>query len=204
MSEGLKEAKHRPLLKKIDLDTTFKNYRPVSNLSFVSKLIEKVVREQLTRYTHSTGKMGPLQLAYKVAHLTETALLRVKSDIIWNMNQNKVTCLVLLDLSAAFNSVDHELLPNHLRYRYDVTEQALEWICSYLPGRTQRIMIGNPSSRGAESEKAQLAQGVLQGSVLGPILFTWYVSPLGNICRNHSTDFDSYADDQQNYCAFCA
>ena len=114
MSEGLKEANLRPLLKKISLDTTFKNYRLVSNLSFVLKLIE-VICEQLTRYTHSTGKTEPLQSAYKVAHSTETALLRVKSDIIKNMDQNKVTHLILFDLSTAFDTVDHELLLNCLR-----------------------------------------------------------------------------------------
>ena len=160
------------------------------------------VCEQFTTYTNSTGKTEPLQSAYKVAHFTKTALLRVKSDIIKNMDQNKVTCLILLDLSTAFNTVDHELLLNHLRYKYGVTEQALEWIHSYLMGRTQRLVIGDPSSRGAEPEKGQLAQGVLQGSVLDPILFTLYVSPLGNICRNHSIDFHNYADNQQNYCAF--
>ena len=202
VSEGFKEAKLRPLLKKSGLDTTFKNYRPVSNLSFISKLIEKVVCEQLTRYTQSTGKTEPLQSAYKVDHSTEMALLRVKSDIIKNMDQDKVTCLILLDLSAAFDTVDHELLLNHLNYRYGVTGQALEWIHSYLTGRTQSVVIGDPLSGGAESEKAQLSQGVPQGSVLGPILFTLYDSPLGNICRNHGIDFHSYADDQQNYCAF--
>ena len=197
VSEDLKEAKLRPLLKKISLDTTFKNYRLVSNLSFVSKLIEKVICEQLTRYTHSTGKMECLQSAYKVAHLTETALLRVKSNIIKNMDQNKIACLILLDLSAAFDTVDHELLLSHLRYRYGVTGQVLECIHSYLTGRAQRVVTGDPSSGGAESGKAQLAQGVLQRSVLGPILFTLYVSPLGNICRNHGIDFHSYADYQQ-------
>ena len=118
------------------------------------------------------------------------------------MDQNKVTCLILLDLNAAFNTVDHELLLNCLRYTYGVSGQALEWICSYLTGRTQWVVIGNPSSRGAESEKAPLAQGVPQVSVLGPILSTLYVSPLGNICRNHGIDFHSYTDNQQNYCAF--
>ena len=103
------------------------------------------------------------------------ALLRVKSDIIKNMDQDKVTCLILLDLSATFDTVDHELLLNHLNYRYGVTGQALEWIHSYLKGRTQSVVISDPLSGGAESEKAQLSQGVLQGSVLGPILFTLYV-----------------------------
>ena len=132
----------------------------------------------------------------------KTVLLRVKSDIVKNMDQNKVTCLILLYLSAAFDTVDHELLLNHLRYRYGIIEQALEWIHSYLTDRTQEVVIHDPLSGGAESEKAQPARGVLWGSVLGPILFTLYVSPLGNICRNHGIDFHSYADDQQNYCAF--
>ena len=94
-------------------------------------------------------------------HSTEMALLRVKSDIIKNMDQDKVTCLILLDLSAAFDTVDHELLLNHLNYRYGVTGQALEWICSYLTGRTQSVVIGDPLSGGAETEKAQLVQGIL-------------------------------------------
>ena len=113
--------------------------------------------------------MVPLQSAYKVAHSTETALLRVKSNIIKNMDQNKITCL-LLDLSAAFNTVDHELLLNCLRYRYGVTGQALEWTHSYLIGRTQKVVIHDPLSGGGETEKAELAQGVLWGSVLGPYL----------------------------------
>ena len=75
------------------------------------------------------------------------------------MDQNKVTCLILLDLSAAFDTVNHELLLNYLRYRYGVTGQALEWIHSYLTGRTQKVVIGDPSSGAAESEKAQLTQG---------------------------------------------
>ena len=114
---------------------------------------------------------------------------KYKSDIIKNMDQDKVTCLILLNLSAAFDTIDHELLLNYLNYRYGVTGQALEWIHSYLTGRTPSVVIGDPLSGGAKSEKVQLAQGVPQGSVLGVILFTLYVSPLGNICRNHSIDF---------------
>ena len=170
VSEGLKEAKLRPLLKKSGLDTTFKNHRPMSNLSFVSKLMKKVVCEQLTRYTHSTGKTEPLQSSYKVDHSTEMALLRVKLNIIKNMDQNKIKCLILLDLGTAFDTFDHELLFNHLNYIYGVTGQVLEWIHSYLTGRTQSVVIGDPSSGGAESEKNPTCPGDSARLSFGPYL----------------------------------
>ena len=106
----------------------------------------------------------------------ETALLKVRTDLLAATDHEEVTCLILLDLSVAFNMVDHQLLLNHLRFRFGMEGKCLEWIESYLTGRNQQVVIGlhQPSSK-------QLAQGVPQGSILGPILFTFYMSPLGDI-----------------------
>ena len=142
-----KEALVLPLLKKPGLDILFKNFRPVSNLPFVSKLTESAVYNQ----THSHICMNNLypanQSSYRKNYSTETALLRVKNDILLNMNKQHVTLLVLLDLSAAFDTVDHNVLLSRLHSKFGISGTALEWFRSYLNGRSQRVMVqGNLSS----------------------------------------------------------
>ena len=147
-------------------------------------------------YAEKTGNVEEMQSAYRVGHSTETALLKVKTDILNNMDQRRVTFLVLLDLSAAFDLVSFKLLLNHLHYRFGVTGTALKWIASYLTNRTQRVKIDD-----MESDPATLKRGVPQGSVLGPILYTLFTSPLGNLSRlrsstrSYSIDYHGYADD---------
>ena len=114
-------------------------------------------------YAEKTGNLEEMQSAYRVGHSTETALLKVKTDILNNMDQRRVTFLVLLDLSAAFDLVSFKLLLNHLHYRFGVTGTALKWIASYLTNRTQRVKIDD-----MESDPVTLKRGVPQGSVLGP------------------------------------
>ena len=113
------------------------------------------------------------------------------------MDNQEVTCLMLLDLSAAFDTVDHDLLLNRLHLRYGFDETILNWISSYLRSRTQ-VLIGDNTF----SSPSQLKCGIPQGSVLGPILFTLFTAPLGEVCRKHGINFQSYADDQQNYLSF--
>ena len=114
---NMKEALIRPLLQKSNLDPQhLKNFRPVSNLSFVSKLVERVVCEQLMNHVANAGKLEDLQSAYRSGHSTESALLKVKTDLLDAMDKQKVTCLVLLDLSAAFDTVSHQLLLNWLQF----------------------------------------------------------------------------------------
>ena len=174
---NLKEAQLKPLLKKIDLEPVFTNYCPVSNLSYLSKLIERTVCNQIITYTESADKLEKLQSAYHTNCSTETALLKVKTDLLSAIDNKEVTCLILLDLSAAFNTVNHTILLNRLEYCFGVGGTALSWIGSYLTGRTQKVVID-----GCEPEAAELTQGVPQGSVLGPVLFTLYTLPLGDIC----------------------
>ena len=101
-----KESVVTPLLKKHLLDLAFENFRPISNISFVSKLAERVAADQIQSYLNEHDLFPSLQSAYGRHHGTETALLKVKNDILMNMENQKVTLLVFLDLSAAFNVVD--------------------------------------------------------------------------------------------------
>ena len=146
--------------------------------------------------------MEASQSAYHSHHSTETTLLKVKADILRAMDNQEVVCLVLLDLSAAFNTVNHEILIARLRDRFGIGGTALKWFRSYLSGRSQHVAIGDLVMDRALSDSKSLSQGVPQGSVLGPIAFTLYTTPLGDICRAHDILFHLYADDQQVYLSF--
>jgi hypothetical protein len=132
-----------PLLKKSSLDPgELKNYRPVSNLTFVSKIVEKLISEQLLEYLRVNNLMPRLQSAYRRYHSTETALLRVMSDLLHAADNRRVSLLGLLDLSAAFDCVDHDILLQRLRTAFGVDGLALEWVRSFLVQRTQRVNFG--------------------------------------------------------------
>ena len=195
---ALKTALVTPLLKRpgLDLDV-LGHYRPVSNLAFLGKVIEKVVAARLISYMESHGLGEPMQSRYKSLHSTETALLRVHNDILCSLDENQAVVLVLLDLSAAFDCVDHGLLLERLSSAYGIEGLAHSWLESYLTGRTQAVKIGNHVS-----EHRMLQCGVPQGSVLGPILFTMYTAPIGNIVRKHGLTHHLYADDTQLYISF--
>ena len=131
----LKQALLHPLLKKCGLELAFPNYRPVSNLAYLGKIIERAVCNQITEYTSKIGMAEQYQSAYKAAHSTDTALLKVKTDILAAIDRKEGMCLILLDLSAAFDMVNHEMLLNHLKFRFGITDTVLKWIESYLNGR---------------------------------------------------------------------
>ena len=114
-----------PVLKKDGLEPIFKNYRPVSNLQFISKLTESAVAKQLQHHINMNNLFPSLQSSYRKFHSTESALLKVKNDILLNMNRQHVTLLVLLDLSAAFDTIDHGILLERLRSAFGVRDTAL-------------------------------------------------------------------------------
>ena len=197
-SDELKKAFVTPLIKKAILDCEIlKNYRPVSNLSFLSKLIERIVCVQLIDHLKNNDLYEVFQSAYRQLHSTETALLRVQSDLLNAVDSHGGAILVLLDLSAAFDTIDHDILLDILSTSFGVRGDVLQWFSSYLKDRSQTVQIGS-----SFSEEHKLSYGVPQGSVLGPILFTIYTTPLGRIIRNHGLTFHLYADDTQLYIAF--
>ena len=194
----LKHAIIRPLLKKPHLDNEIlKNYRPVSNLPFLSKVLEKLVAKRMLAHVDKHELHETMQSAYKQCHSTETALVRVQNDILLNLDQKCGVILVLLDLSAAFDTIDHNVLLQLLQTRIGLSDSVLRWFRSYLTGRTQCVSIDNFCSK-----SSPLQYGVPQGSVLGPLLYTMYTLPLGDILREAGVAFHLYADDTQLYLSF--
>ena len=139
--EVWKAALVDPRLKKSGQAASLTNLRPVSNLQFISKLTERAVCDQTAEHISRSGLYPLLQSAYRAGHSTETALLKVQNDILLAMDRQHVTLLVLLDLSAAFDTVDHRVLLRRLEVTYGITGTALQWFRSYLTGRTQRVYI---------------------------------------------------------------
>ena len=168
MPDDYKNAVLIPLLNKIALDQDiFNNFRPISNLVYISKLIEKVVASRLHSHMTNNNLHEELQSSYRKFHSTETALTCLHDDILRSIDDNKSVILIMLDLSAAFDTVDHDVRLEKLKFGLGICGTALNWFKSYLSGRSQSVLIN-----GTQSKPTSLVCGVPQGSVLGPILFT--------------------------------
>ena len=156
------------LLKKPDLNTNdFKSFRPITNQTTLSKLLERLALARLKPHVLTSPNYSPLQSAYRAAHSTETALVKIVDDILSVVDSGSAVTLVGLDISAAFDTVSHRKLLARLEHNFSIEGVALKWINSYLSKRTFFVRVGRRSST-----VAQICFGVLQGSVLGPILFT--------------------------------
>ena len=136
----------------------------------------------------------PLQSAYRQHHSTETALLKVHNDVLQALDRKECVFLVLLDLSAAFDTVNHSRLKARLKQKFWASDSALRWLKWWLSERQQAVTI-----KGIGSEKRTLEYGVPQGSVLGPELFKDYVAPLSSLIQSFGVNFHGYADDTQIY-----
>ena len=133
----------------------------------------------------------------RVTDIKNLQISRIQDDILKAIDSHRGVLLLLLDLSAAFDTVDHEILPGRLSSRFGIKGKALDWLRSYLTDRTQLVKVDD-----ASSTVRPLHRGVPQGSVLGPMLYLLYTSPLGDIVREHGLSFHFYAYDSQLYTSF--
>ncbi len=183
------------MIKKALLDSDiFKNYRTISNLTFISKVIAKVVAVRMKEHIYTHCLHDPLQSAYLELYRTE---IKVQNDILCALDNGNCVILIMLDLSAAFDTVDHKILLSRLSSRFGIRGKALSWMESYLTDRLQRVNVD-----GVKSTERKLACGVLQGSVLGPPLFSSYTVPVGDVVRKHCLTHHVYVDYKDIYIAF--
>ena len=157
----------------------------IMQYTLISKLLERAGAEQFMEHLTSNNLHSQLQSAYKQQHSTETALLKIKNDILMSMNEQHVTLFVLLDLSAAFDTIHHHNLIGRLESDLGITDNALAWFKSYLSDRFQHASVN-----GCLSDQKL---GVPQGSCLGSLLFTIYTCKLFQIVERHTQLYVSFS-----------
>jgi len=195
---SFKIAHITPLLKKSNLDLAdVRSYQPISNLPVLSKLLERLVARQLLVHLTAFKLLPELQSAYRAHHSTETAVLKVLGDILRAIDSGDLALLTMLDMSAAFDTVDHTTILQRLNTSYSLQGSTLHWFSSYLDGRTQSVRC-SPSS----STSGPVLCGVHQGSVLEPILFLLNTADLLQLIQHHGLHPHPYANDTQIY-GFC-
>ena len=149
---------------------------------------------QLTDHLERNHLHELYQSGYKKCHSVETALLKILNDIYIAKENKQITILCLIDLSAAFDTIDHTILFETLKTKFKVTDFALEWIKSYLTNRKQKVQIDS-----SYSQNKPLHHGIPQGTLLGPLIFSLYLLPLYDIFKSQNIHFHGYADDTQFY-----
>ena len=181
----LKQALVKPLIKKPGVSPEeFKNYRPVSNIPFISKIIEKASVKRLDDYMSKNHFHEKFQSAYRKEHSTETALVRIHDDILRALDNKRGILLVMLDLSAAFDIIDHRILLDRLRERLGFEGTALNWFKEYHTNRTQVVVI-----QGSRSKPATLLFGAPEGSIIGPEIIRYILFQLPTFCENMPSIF---------------
>lgn len=184
-----KEAQIIPLPKKNN-PKSFSEYRPISILPFLSKVLERLVHNQLNSFLTRNDLLNSFQSGFRPGHSTVTALVKITDDIRLGMENGQLTVLTLLDFSNAFNTVDFDILLAVLRSN-NISPMVINWFHSYLYGRRQRVRLEESFSSWCNT-----SAGVPQGGVLSPLLFSIFIN---SISQNISSSYHLYADDLQLY-----
>ena len=177
--EEWKEALIKPLIKKPSAGLEKTNYRLVTNLAFISKVVEKVTLPQFTKHYDENRLIPTYQSAYRRNHSCKANLVKLIDDILWGMEEQLVTSVVILDLLAAFDTVDHDLLLDVLEKRFGVTGNTKQWYHIYLKSRKFRVIIDKE-----QLKPRQLDYSVPQSSIQGAFLFNSYASTLDEIVKD--------------------
>jgi Reverse transcriptase (RNA-dependent DNA polymerase) len=169
-----------------------KDYRPISILPSLSKALERIMKDQIVSFCNERGLFNRFQSGFRPGHSTTTALLKITDDISMNLDRKHITILALLDFSKAFDTVNHKILCQKLKAYFNFSVSAIDFIKSYLMDRTQCVFANNKFSN-----FLPVTQGVPQGSILGPLLFSLFINDISNaILFSH---YHIYADDVQIY-----
>ena len=185
------------LLKENRFWSGWRSFTSISNLSVISKLLERVVSIQLVKYLKDNDILPDHKSAYRVNHSTEKAVLKVFPDIFLALYSGDLAMLTLLALSAAFDSVDHGTLLQRLQASYGLIGVVINWVASYLSSRLQNVRVSKSGS-----SLSVVVNGLPQGSVLGPILFLLYTADPLQLIKCHQLHPNAFADDTQIY-RFC-
>ena len=162
-----------PLLKKQGMDLVMSSYRPVSNLPYLSKLVEKTMLAQINSHCNTNNLLHDYQSAYRENRSCKTVLLKLVNDLLWTIERKNVTALIAFDVSATFDMVDHEILLSILNHNFGIDGRALEWVRNYFAPRDTRIRIGK-----SYSQQKELTFSVPQGSCSGAYFFNMYSSTI--------------------------
>ena len=184
-----------PIIKQPGLDPAVpSSYRPIANVTFISKIIEKLVASQLFNYLDANHLLPQCQSGFRKGHSTESLLLRLLSDIYCAIDRSQLTLLALFDVSAAFDSVDHDILLRRLSLTFGIKALPLEWLTSYLTDRSSSTIFHS-----TRSPWRPTPFGLPQGSVLGPLLYILFTADIESLLATCSLLSHSYADDIQSY-----
>ena len=149
---------------------------------------------RIDHYLQTNNLFSPFQSAYRANFSTETALVRLYNDLLVAKSEGDLSCVILLDLSAAFDTVDHSILLERLQLRFGFSGNVVKWFSDYLTNRSQCVRIDS-----VLPQYSSLKTGVPQGSVLGPRLYSLYIAPLSDIISSYGIRHQIYADDTSLY-----